>query len=272
MKTPKNTQVPKKVAHASLSFSILVWVLVLVAFSANSNAGILISADGFAVLAGSTITNTNNTVINGDMGVYPGSAITGFGPGIVNGSTYAGGAISQQAKIDTLAGYILLVNEASIQDLSGLDLGGLTLTSGVRNFTSSALLTGTLTLDAGGDTNARFDFQIGSTLTTASNSVVLLINGAQASNVFWQVGTSATLGTNSIFSGSILADQSITLASGAGLSGRAIALNGAVTLDNNVITIPEPSTFWLLFCCSFFLCAWRRWVGGEGKARDGRRR
>ncbi len=133
--------------------------------------------------------------------------------------------------------------------MTGQDLGGLTLTSGVRNFTSSAGLTGTLTLDAGGDPTARFDFQIGSTFITAGNAVVLLINGAQASNVFWQVGTSATLGTNTSFAGTILADQSITLNTGADISGRAIALNAAVTLDNNDITIPEPASLWLVMSC-----------------------
>lgn len=210
---------------------LLASALALVAFTEKSHAGILLSADGFAVLGASTVTNTGNTVLNGDLGVYPGTAITGFGPGIVNGSTYAGGAVSQQAQIDALAGYVFLENEVSIEDLSGQDLGGLTLTAGVRNFTTSAALTGTLTLDGGGDSNARFVFQIGSTFTSASNAVVLLINGAQAGNVFWQVGSSATLGTNTSFSGSILADQSITMNTGADLSGRAIALNGAVTLD-----------------------------------------
>lgn len=175
----------------------------------------------------------------------------------MNGSTYAGGAVSQQAQIDALAGYNLLVGEAPIQNLTGQDLGGLTLTAGVRNFTSSAGLTGTLTLDAGFDSHARFDFQIGSTLTTASNAVILLINGAQAGNVFWQVGSSATLGTGTSFSGSILANTSITLNTGATLSGRAIALNGAVTLDNNMITVPEPASFWLLAYSASFVCAWR---------------
>lgn len=240
-----------------LRCAIALAVLTLAALPTRSLASVLLSADSFAVLGASTVTNTGNSVLNGDLGVYPGSAITGFPPGVVNGSTYAGGAVSQQAQIDALAGYVLLVNEVSIQDLTGQDLGGLTLTSGVRKFNSSAGLAGTLTLNAGGDSNARFDFQIGSTLTTASNAVILLINGAQASNVFWQVGSSATLGTNTSFSGSILANTSITLTTGATLSGRAIALNGAVTLDNNMVTVPEPGSFWLLVCGASFLCAWR---------------
>lgn len=231
------------------AISLIASLLALVAFPAKSHAGILYSAEAFAVLAGSTVTNTGSTVLNGDLGVYPGSAITGFGPGVVDGSTYAGGAVPQQAQSDALAGYLALENEIPIENLSGQDLGGLTLTGGVRNFTSSAGLTGTLVLDAQGDSNARFDFQIGSTLTTASGAAVLLINGAQAGNVFWQVGTSATLGTNTSFAGSILADQSITLNNGSNIFGRAIALNGAVTLDNNLITVPEPASLFLLAAC-----------------------
>jgi type VI secretion system secreted protein VgrG len=156
-------------------------------------------------------------------------------------------------------------------DLTGQDLGTLVLMPGVYKFDSSAQLTGTLTLNGNGDSNARFDFQIGSTLTTASSSSILLINGAQAGNVFWQVGSSATLGTGTSFDGSILADQSITLNTGASMDGRALALNAAVTLDDNVITVPtevpEPGSLWLLaFCASVFgagqrLAGWRRKAG-----------
>ena len=203
------------------------------------------SASGFAVLGGSTVTSTGDTVLNGDLGVSPGTAITGFGPAIVNGTTYAGGAVAQQAEIDAASAYLILGSEVSGQNLTGLDLGGLTLAPGVRNFASSAQLTGILILDAQGDPNARFDFLITSTLTTASSSSVLLINGAQANNVYWQVGSSATIGTGTAFSGSILADQSITMNTGANLSGRALALNGAVTMDDNLISVvPEPNTFW----------------------------
>ncbi len=238
------------------AISLLVSVLALVSFPAKSHAGVLFSAESFAVLAGSTVTNIGSTILNGDLGVYPGSAITGFGPGVVNGSTYAGGAVPQQAQSDALAGYLVLINEVPTGNLSGQDLGGLTLTGGIWKFSSSAGLTGTLILDAQGDSNARFDFQIGSTLTTASGAEVLLVNGAQAGNVFWQVGTSATLGTNTSFAGSILADQSITLTTGANITGRAIALNGAVTLDNNFVAIPEPVSFWLLADCLALLGAW----------------
>jgi type VI secretion system secreted protein VgrG len=155
--------------------------------------------------------------------------------------------------------------------LTGQDLGGLALLPGVYFFSSSAQLTGILTLDGNGDSNARFDFQIGSTLTTASSSSILLINGAQAGNVFWQVGSSATLGDSTSFYGSILADASVTLDPEASiLSGRALAITGAVSLsDNNIITVPvpEPGSFWLLaFCASVFgagqrLAGWRRKAG-----------
>jgi len=241
---------------------ILSALVAFAAFLPQSEAGIILgSADSFAVLGSSTVTSTGNTVLNGNLGVYPGSAITGFPPGIVNGTTYTGGAVAQQAQVDALAAYNILAGEVSIQNLTGQDLGGLTLVPGVRKFNTSAQLTGILTLDALGDINARFDFQIGSTLTTASGASVLLINGAQADNVFWQVGSSATLGTGTSFDGSILADQSITFNTGASLYGRALALNAAVTLDNNLITvpIPEPATFWAGAFCASVLGA-RQWL------------
>ena len=157
------------------------------------------------------------------------------------------------------------------QNLSGLDLGTLILTPGVYSFSAAAQLTGILTLNAQGDSSAVFVFQIGSTLTTASSSSILLINGAQAGNVFWQVGSSATLGTGTSFDGSILADQSITFDIGASMSGSALAMNGAVTLDDNNINIPtvipEAAAFWpLVFCASVFggwqgLAVWRRKAG-----------
>ncbi len=235
--------------------------------SANPLLG---SADSFAVLGGSTVTSTGDTVLNGDLGVHPGTAITGFGPGIVNGATYAGGAVAAQAQADALIAYNALVGEAPDSELTGQDLGGLTLSPGVRNFTSSAELTGILTLDAGGDINARFDFQIGSTLTTASASSVVLINGARADNVFGQVGSSATLGTDTSFLGTILAQTSITLNTLASLTGRALALDGAVTLDHNLITvptpIPEPAAFWPSVLCASVLGAWRWSAGSRRKA------
>ncbi|MEK6701222.1 MAG: ice-binding family protein [Planctomycetota bacterium] len=216
----------------------------------QSPGDILGSAQAFAVLGGSTVTNTGPTVLNGDLGVWSGLAITGFGPGIVNGSTHAGDAIAQQAQSDVTTAYNALAGMALTQTLTGTDLGGLTLTPGVYFFASSAFLTGTLTLDAQGDPNALFVFQIGSTLITASNSSVLMINGGDACDTYWQVGSSATLGTDTAFQGNILALTSITLNTRATLiEGRALARNGAVTLDSNTITagcIPTPGAAMLL--------------------------
>lgn len=213
-------------------------------FLSPATGQILGSAQDFAVLGGSTVTNTGPTVITGDLGVWPGLAITGFGPGIVVGTTHAGDAVAQQAQSDVTTAYNSLAGMAFDQNLTGTNLGGLTLVPGVYFFSSSAFLTGTLTLDAMGDPDALFVFQIGSTLISASNASVLTINGASGCNAYWQVGSSATLGTDTDFQGNILALASITLDTRAAiLDGRALARNGAVTMDTNVITagcIPAP--------------------------------
>lgn len=239
----------KPMSRKKSQFAVLTSLVLSAVFPSHSNAaGLLGDASDFAILGASTVTSTGNTVIHGNLGVSPGTAITGFLPGIVNGTQYSGGAVPLQGQVDALAAFVALGSGVSIQNLTGIDLGGLTLGAGVRNFNSSAQLTGILTLDAGGDSNARFDFLIGSTLTSGTGSIVNLINGASADNVFWQVGSSATLGVGTAFAGSIIADQSITLNTGASLIGRALALNGAVTLDNNLVTapIPEAGAFWPL--------------------------
>ena len=194
----------------------------------------------FAVLAGSTITNTGSTVIGGNVGLSPGSAITGFPPGGVNApyAIYQNDAVAAEAKNQLTTAYNILAGRPATADLTGTDLGGKTLSAGVYNFNNAAQLTGTLVLDGQGDPNAVFVFNVGSTLTTASASKVQLINGAQAGNVFFRVGSSATLGSSTQFQGKILALSSITLITGATVDcGAILARNGAVTLDTNVINI-----------------------------------
>jgi len=199
-------------------------------------APMLGAASSFAVLGGSTVTNTGATTVRGDLGVSPGSAVTGFPPGtVVGGTIHAADAVAGQAQSDTTTAYNSLAGQPCTADLTGQDLGGKTLTAGVYCFSTSAQLTGALTLNAQGNANAVFIFKIGSTLTTASGSTVLLINGGSPCSVFWQVGSSATVGTTTTFVGNILALTSITLNTGAGVSGRALARNGAVTMDTNNI-------------------------------------
>lgn len=220
------------------------------------------SADPFAVLAGSTVTNTGASTVHGSLGLWPGTAITGFPPGVVTGGTiHSADAVAMQAQGDLVTAYNVAAGAACGDTLTGQDLGGLTLTPGVYCFATSAQLTGTLTLNAQGNANAVFVFQIGSTLTTASSSSVVFTNGGQGDSVFWQVGSSATLGTTTNFAGNILALTSITLDTGANIGcGRALARNGAVTMDTNNVSIdtagcettsggsavPEPSTASLL--------------------------
>jgi uncharacterized membrane protein len=188
-----------------------------------------------AVLAGSTITNTGTTTVAGDIGLSPGTAVTGFPPGATTGTIHIADSVAARAQAALTAGYIDAAGRTGGTSVSG-DLVGRTLTAGVYTSTSSLAISGDVTLDAKGDPSAVFIIQIASTLTTASGSHVLLANGAKACNVFWQVGSSATLGTYSTFKGNILALTSITLTTGVNLEGRALARNGAVTLDSDVIT------------------------------------
>ena len=211
---------------------------------AYATAPTLGSAQSFSVLGGSTVTNTGSTVITGDLGVSPGRAITGFPPGVVTGGQiHAADAVAAQAQKDVTTAYDSLAGQSCTGgSLTGKDLGGLTLTAGTYCYSSSAQLTGTVTLDAQDNPNAVFIIQIASTLTTASNSSVKLINGGTGCNVFWQVGTSATLGTGTTFVGNIVALTSITLTTKAGISGRALARNGAVTLDTNTVSAVACAT------------------------------
>jgi len=246
-----------------MKLSGLFWLsltsLVPQAYAATSFNSNLETADAFAVLGASTVTNTGFTTIDGSLGVSPGTAITGFPPGIViNGTIHTGDAVAAQAQVDANNVYVAGVAAACDTDLTGQDLGGQTLVAGSYCFDTSAQLTGILTLDAQNDPYAQFLFQIGSTLTTASASEVQFINDAQGGGVFWLVGSSAILGTATEFNGNILSVASITLNTGANIScGRAIALDGAVTLDTNnvsinsdgcfsVVGVPEPSSATLL--------------------------
>lgn len=196
------------------------------------------TAKSFVVLAGAGITNTGPTTLNGDIGTFPTTSITGAASMTINGVNHAGDATTQQAKNDLVTAYNEAAAEGPTSPISA-DLGGQTLTPGVYNSASSIGLTGTLTLDSKGNKKAVFVFQAGSTLTTASASTVNLINGAQECNVYWQIGSSATLGTASHLTGTIMALTSITLTTGATLNGRALARDGAVTLDTNTITKPS---------------------------------
>ena len=200
------------------------------------------SAATFAVLAGSTVTSTGATQVTGDLGVSPGSAVTGFPPGtVVSGAIHVADLAAGQAMAALTTAY----NDAAGRSVAPVtvagNIGGQTLAPGLYKSTSSlAVSSGELTLDGQGNANAVWIFQIASTLTTTSGRQVILIGGAQASNIFWQVGTSATLGSSSVFKGTIMADQSITMNTGATLEGRALARIGGGTLQGNAITLPIP--------------------------------
>jgi Ice-binding-like len=197
------------------------------------------TAGNFAVLGSTTVTNTGSSVIAGNVGVSPGSAITGFPPGVVisPATIQAGDGTAPAAHTDLALAYTNASIQPSTQNLPEM-VGNMTLAPGVYTFSSDAQLTGTLTLSGAG----LYIFQIGTTLTTAHASVVAAINGADAASIFWQVGSSATLGTDSTFIGNILANTSITSTTSVTMAGRLLALNGAVTLDTIALTFP-PSTF-----------------------------
>jgi hypothetical protein len=215
--SPSNTQIP----------------LQTVAMGSVSMAG----ASDLAVLSGSAITNTGATNITGDMGLSPGTSVGGFPPGILTGTLRINDGIATQAKLDLTAAYNDAAGRTStdIVTLSG-NIGGLTLTPGLYKSTSSlAISSGDLTFNAMGNPNAVFIIQIASTLTTTSGRKVILSGGASAANIFWQVGTSATFGTTSVFKGTIMAMQSITFNTGAKLTGKALARNGGITMAGNTI-------------------------------------
>ncbi|HEX9086810.1 MAG TPA: ice-binding family protein, partial [Arthrobacter sp.] len=206
------------------------------AYAADAPVG-LGTAAGYSVLGGTTVTNTGPTTLAGNLGVNPGSAITGFPPGLVAGATHAADAPALQAQSDLTTAYDDAAGRAMTALVAG-DLVGKTLAPGVYKSSGPLSVSGALTLNGQGNPNAVFIFQVASTLTTASASSIVLTNSAQACNVYWQVGSSATLGTASTFSGNILALTSITASTGTTVRGRALARNGQVALDTNVFTMP----------------------------------
>jgi hypothetical protein len=226
-----------KIQRPVIALSIVVSAFVLGAWPMAALAATqprLGTATSFAVLAGSAITNTGSSVIHGAVGLSPGTAVSGFPPGSAT-SRHKTDAVALGAKNSLVTAYNDLASWATTRSMTGQDLGGKTLTPGVYTFSSSAQLTGTLTLSG----NGIFIFRTGSTLTTASNSRVLVTNGAQGCGVYWKVGSSATLGAGTQFKGTIIALTSITMVTGATiLPGRALARNGAVTLDSNRIDLP----------------------------------
>lgn len=242
-----------KIGICFLAFAVL-------AVGARAN-GLLGSADKCAVLATSTVTNvpsaTDSSVITGGLCLSPGTSITGFPPGIVNGTIHKTDAVAALALFDAQAAFkALMAQPATMSFIVPTDLGGMTLMPGVFFFSSSVGITGPLTLDFQGQSNLNFIFQIGSTLTTASASSVTVINPGTNDNIFWLVGSSATLGTGTSFVGNILANGSITLNNDANINcGSALALNGAVTMDDNTVNscpaagvrpTPEPGSLLLL--------------------------
>lgn len=228
--------------NVTLKASFALAVLLLVPALACAQIG-LGSAASYTVLGGSTVTSTGLTAISGDVGVSPGTAITGLpvgqpAPGVV----HLGDPAAAQAQADLAVAYTFLAGMPCTVQMTGVDLGGKTLSPGVYCFDTSSGLTGTLTLDGLGNSGSVFVFKMGSTLTVAGLSAVVLINGAAANHVWWQVGSSATLAAASAMQGNIIAHTSISLAAGAGVIGRVMAQGGAVTMIANAIVGSCPNT------------------------------
>jgi hypothetical protein len=247
MKLPTYTPAGRRARLTLLIVSLVAFFSAALGFvlggtaQAAATAVPLGTATSFVVLAGSGVTNTGATTLNGNLGTYPTTSITGESTLTVNGTNHAGDAVTQGAKRDLITAYNTAAGEGPTSPIVR-DLGGQTLTPGVYNSGSSIGLTGSLILNARGNANAVFVFQAGSKLTTASASKVILTNGAQACNVFWQVTSSAALGSSSNFQGTIIALTSITLNKGAKVEGRVLARNGDVTMISNVITKPTCSS------------------------------
>lgn len=228
---------------ALAALALIITALLPPGTSMAATAATLGAAESFAVLGSTTVTNTGPSVVNGDLGVYAGTAVTGFdnpgGPGIINGALHAGDATAQSAQADASTAYNALDAQGCDFTLADPELGGRTLTPGVYCVTTTAQLTGTLTLDALGDPAAVFIFRVPTALNTASGSSVAFLDDFATCNVFWQVGSAATIGTNTDFVGTVIAQtESIAVNTGAAVTGRLLSLGAAVTLDSNVITTP----------------------------------
>lgn len=233
---------PTRIIHARRGGVALAVIMAFVVtpVAAQASPVDLATVNPFVVLGGQTVTNTGPSVLNGDLGVAPGTALPGFGPSVINGVVHANDAVAAQAQSDLTNAFNVAAGQpvAPADDLTGKDLGGMTLVAGAYRYTTSAQLTGTLTLDAQGDPNAQFVFLVGTQLTTASASAVALINGASPCNVYWKVDT-GVLGTTTAFQGNLMALTSISLDTGATVLGRMLARNGQVSLDTNVLTRPQ---------------------------------
>ncbi|MFI6232379.1 ice-binding family protein [Micromonospora sp. NPDC050784] len=232
----------RKMARVGTALTVLAAATVLAVLAGPRTASAaelpvpLGTAESFAVLAGTTVTNTGLSVVTGDLGVSPGTAVTGFPPGQLNGVIHSNDGPAAQAQSDLTIAYNDAVSRTTT-DIVATELGGTTKTPGVYGSAGGTFtLAGDLILDAEGDPNAVFIFKTVSTLVTGALSTVNLINGAQSCNVFWQVGSSATLGANSLFRGNILALTAITVGAALEVDGRTLAINGAVTMDTDTVT------------------------------------
>jgi hypothetical protein len=230
-----------RLAGVALAATLAFAALPVVAQASAVNLG---TVSPFVVLAGSTATNEGTSVLNGDLGLSPGTSLTGFNEAVVNGVTHENDAVAAQGQSDLTTAYNVAAGQpiSPGNDMTGIDLGSKKLTPGAYGFSTSAQLTGQLTLDAEGDPNAQFVFVIGSTLTTASASSVVLVNGASPCNVYWKVGSSATLGSTTSFAGNLMSLASISVNNGVTVVGRLLAREGAVTLINDVLSTPNCST------------------------------
>lgn len=238
---------------------------------AGAQTILLGEAGSFAVLAHTTITTTATSSVTGDLGVSPSGTIVGFLADDVDGTIHLNTGTSADARLDATAAYNQLASLAFDQDLSTTDLGNRTLNAGVYSYSTTADFNGVLTLDGQNQNSALFVFQIGSTLTTA-NASFNFINGASANNVWFQIGSSATLGANTAFAGTLIANVSHTLATGVSLDGRLIALTGAITMDANQVTnfsaIPEPSSYALILSAGALLFVGVRRRHGDRTSRS----